>query len=70
MDETLIQCVAQGTGLPKDKVEEVIKNWIIESGKSPQDIKLEDLREVLVGLIQNLFAEVASGENEFIQLSR
>ena len=68
MDETLIQCVAQGTGLSKDKVEEIIKQWVMESGKSPQDLKLEDLREVLVGLVQNLFAEVASGENDFIQL--
>ena len=70
MDETLIKHVADGTGLPKEKVIEILDQWILETGKSPQNISLEDFREVLVHIMQNIFAEVASGENDFIQLSR
>jgi hypothetical protein len=70
MDETLIEAVANETGLNQDTVESIIKKWVLESGKSPQDLRLEDFREVLVKMVQDLFTEVASGENEFIQVSR
>ena len=69
MDEALIAQVAQGTGLSGDKVESIIKKWVMDSGKSPQELSLEDLREVLVGVLQHLFAEVVDGENPFISLS-
>jgi len=69
MDETLIEQVALGTGLQAVQVREILKNWIIETGRSPQDLKLEDLREALVCILQKVFTEVASGENEFISLS-
>ena len=70
MDETLITQLCEGTGLPKDIVEKQLKEWVLESGKSPQDLTLEDMREVLIKVMQDLFTEVASGENPFIQLSR
>ena len=70
MDENLIKQVALLTGLPNSKVETVIKNWIVESGRSPQDIGLEDLKEVLISLVQGLFNDVAQGTNEYITLSQ
>ena len=70
MDENLIKQVSLLTGLNQPQVEGIIKKWVLETGKSPQDLKLEDLREVLVELIQNLFQEVSNGENEYIKLSR
>lgn len=70
MDETLINQVSLLTGLSREKVETIMKNWVMESGKSPQDLRLEDLREVLVGIVQGLFQEVAQGENEYITLSQ
>ena len=70
MDETLIKQVAESTGLGTDKVETILKEWIQSTGKSPQNLGLEDFREVLVEILQNLFSEVASGENQFIRISR
>lgn len=70
MDETLIREVAKGIGMEEYKVETILKKWVLKSGRSPQDLSLEDLREVLVQVMQDLFTEVASGENPFIQLSR
>ncbi len=70
MDETLIKAVAQGTGLEQDRIKEILNQWIVDSGRSPQNLSIEDLREVLVELMQSLFTEVASGENKFIQTSR
>ncbi len=70
MEETLIKQVAQGTGLEPEKVKAILSEWVQETGKSPQDINLEDFREVLVEIMQKIFTEVASGENPFIQMRR
>ena len=69
MDETLIKCVAQEIGLPQPRVEEILKTWLLESGRTPQDIGIEELRKILADWVQNLFLQAASGENPFIQLS-
>lgn len=68
MDETLLSQIVEATGLPKHLVDGVLKNWILKSGKSPQDLTLEDLREVLVGSLQDLFTEVKAGENSQVKL--
>lgn len=70
MDETLIKQLASALNLQEDSVEKIVKQWVMEYGKSPQDLSLEDFREVLVHLLQDLFTKVAAGENKFIQLSR
>lgn len=69
MDETLLETVAEATGLPKKMVLRKLKSLLLSSGQNPQEVTLEGLREVLVPLLQNLFCEVAQGENEFINLS-
>jgi hypothetical protein len=70
MDETLIKQVAQGTGLSEDRIKDFIDKWVIETGRSPQNLSFEDFRAVLVELIQDLFSEVADGKNAFIRTSR
>ncbi len=70
MEETLLDKVIECTGLPKEMVQKSLNSWVLESGKSPRDLSLEDLREVLVRVMQDLFTEVADGENPFIRLSR
>ena len=69
MDETLVNQVAMHTGLDQDQVHKILKNWIMETGKSPQDLGLEDFREVLVHILQNLFQEIADGENKYVKVS-
>lgn len=69
MDETLIKAVCENTGLSSERVQQIIKGWVMETGRSPQGLSLEDLREVLVVVVQNLFTEVLSGDHEFLSLS-
>ncbi len=69
MDETLIKQVAMQTGLNQEQVQKILKNWVMDTGRSPQDLGLEDLREVLVHILQNLFQEIAEGENKYVKVS-
>ena len=68
MDETLKKAVVSATGIDSNKVEEIMKQWVLEQGRSPQSLGLEDLREVLVHILQDLFREVAEGRNPYISL--
>lgn len=70
MDETLIETVIKATGCPSEKLSEQLKTWLMEAGKSPKDPSLEDLREALIPILQDLFTEVATGRNSYIRLSR
>lgn len=69
MDETVIDQIIQATGLPQEQVKEQLHKWVLATGKSPQSLSLEDLREVLIYFLQDLFCEVKSGQNDFIKLS-
>lgn len=69
MEETLIKSLSQATGLEASKIESILKQWIMDQGRSPQSLSLEDLREVLVPILQDLFSEVADGHNPYISLS-
>ena len=69
MDETLLEIVAQATSLPKERVIQQLKAWLVDAGKNSQDPTLEDLREVLIPILQNLSNEVVAGENSHIKLS-
>ncbi len=69
MDETLINQVAMQTGLNQEQVQKILKSWVMDTGRSPQDLGLEDLREVLVHILQNLFQEIAEGENKYVKVS-
>ena len=69
MDETLLETVAQATGFPKDEVIKQLRSWLKEAGKNPENPTLDDLREALVFVLQDLFKEVADGKNDYISLS-
>ena len=69
MEETIMDQVVKATGLPELEVKEALEKWILEAGKSPQDMNLEDFREVLRTLILNLMNDVADGNNDYISLS-
>lgn len=68
MDETLLEKIAANTGLPKELVINEIKEWAWAEGKNPQTLSLEDFREIMVKLLQNLFNDVADGKNPHIKL--
>ncbi len=70
MDETLLDVVIEATGLPKELLRSRLNEHIMSMGKIPGNLTLEDLREVVAPLLQNLFSEIADGENQYIKLRR
>ena len=69
MDETLLETVVHATGFPKDEMMEQLRSWLKEAGKNPENPTLDDLREALASVLQDLFREVAAGKNDYISLS-
>ncbi len=69
MEEALLETVIKATGLPADQVRANLNSWIVQVGKSPKNLSIEDLREVLVHVLQNLFTEVLDEENPYIKIS-
>ena len=69
MEETLVEKVIELTGLPRDLVHQEIKKWALEKGQSPQGMGLEELREVLVYFLQEVFCEVKAGSHKVIKIS-
>lgn len=65
MDETLIEKIATHSGLPKELVINEIKEWAWAEGKNPQTLTLEDFREIMVKLLQNVFSDIAAGKIPF-----
>ena len=69
MEETLLETVVKATGLPAEQVRNKLNSWILQAGKSPKNLSIEDLREALVHVLQHLFTEVRDEENPYIKIS-
>ena len=67
MDERVIEQVIVATGLPTHLVREQVHQWALERGKNPHKLKIEDLREILIYLVQELFCDVEQGNNPYIK---
>jgi plasmid stability protein len=57
MADSLFNTVIQATGLPEDSVEKELRALIAQHGKSPQDLTLDDLREILADYLQTIILE-------------
>ncbi len=57
MADSLFNTVIQATGLPEDSVEKELRTLIARHGKSPQDLTLDDLREILADYLQTIILE-------------
>jgi hypothetical protein len=58
MGETLLRKVVQATGLPQDPVQKELEVFIEQHGISPQDLTLDELRDVMVEYLQSVFLEL------------
>ena len=70
MDETLLDTVIEATGLPQELLKPRLIEHVLTLGKNPASLTLEELREVIVPLLQDLFSEIADGDNQYITLGR
>ena len=70
MEETLIETLVKATGCPRERVLEQLGNWLLKAGKNPKNPSLEDLREALIPILQELFTDVAAGKNSYIKLNK
>ena len=53
----LIKEIARGTGLPEDWVQQRLRGLMAASGLDPETAGLEQLREVLATLVQDVLIE-------------
>lgn len=65
MDETnsIMEQVIAATGLPEATVQRMLNSYILESGMSPQNLSMEDFKDILVNLLQDVFLQIKNGEN-------
>jgi len=68
MEETLLETVIRATGLPSDEVRKKLNLWLVQAGKNPKNLNIEDLREALVHVLQDLFTEVYDEKNPYIKI--
>jgi|GEM_PF-6437729 len=63
MDETnnVLEDIINATGLPEDLVSTSLKAYILESGKSPQNMSMDEVRDILVNLLQDVFLDIKDG---------
>lgn len=57
MAGSLFNTVIQATGLPEDSVEKELRMLVARHGKSPQDLTIDDLREILADYLQTIIIE-------------
>lgn len=58
MGETLAKTVIAATGLPQDPVEKEFNALLEKHGKTPENLTLEELREVMAEYLQMVFLEL------------
>jgi hypothetical protein len=57
MGESLFEKVVSATGLPEDLVSKELKTLLEKSGHSSESVSLDELREVLANLLQDVLLE-------------
>lgn len=58
MGNNLAKTVVAATGLPQDPVEREFNSLLAKHGKNPEDLTLEELREVMAEYLQIVFLEM------------
>ncbi len=63
MGKNLAKTVVQATGLPQNPVEKELQSLLVKHGTSPEDLTLDQLRDVMAEYLQTVFLEIAEQEN-------
>ncbi|MCB0377638.1 MAG: hypothetical protein KDD33_04035 [Bdellovibrionales bacterium] len=69
MDETKIKEIIEATGLPSQLIQNLISERALLRGISPRELTLEDFKEVLVQLLQDVFTDIKDGRDQRIKIS-
>lgn len=56
--ENLVEAVIAATGLPQNPLEKEFHMLLEKHGKNPEEMTLEDLREVMVDYLQTVMMEL------------
>ena len=71
MEETkTFENLMDATGLPIEILREHLTAYLIEGGHSPRNLGLDDIRDIVTNMLQDLFLEIKDDNNPFIQLQR
>lgn len=57
MGNPLIKTVVEATGLPEDPVQRELNQLIAQHGKNPDELTIEDLREIVADYLHSVMLE-------------
>lgn len=57
MANPLIKTVVEATGLPEDPVQRELNQLIAQHGKNPDDLTIDDLREIVADYLHSVMME-------------
>lgn len=63
MEGSPLKQVVQLSGMPEDQIEPWFAAQIESRGKNPYDLSLDDLREVLADILQDLIIETSDEQS-------
>jgi len=62
MSNGLFNTVVQGTGLIQEPVQKELSSLITAQGFNPEELTIEQLREVMIDYLNTVFLEIAENE--------
>jgi hypothetical protein len=68
MGKDLLTTIASATGLPSDLVMAELLRLVEKSGKSAEDLSLEELRAILADFLQDVLLQTKQRLDEFDEL--
>lgn len=66
MGNELTNTVVAATGLPTDPVERELNSLIVKHGTNPEEMTLDDLRDIMADYLQTVFLELAQEEENSV----
>jgi hypothetical protein len=66
MGNDLTKTVIEATGLPTDPVERELNGLIAKHGTTPEEMTLDDLRDIMAEYLQTVFLELAQEEENSV----
>lgn len=63
-ENKLLNDLADATALPKDFVKKELKRLIVAAGLKPEDLTMEQLRDITSALMLDVFSNVTENNNK------
>ncbi|MBO9668274.1 MAG: hypothetical protein J7501_15845 [Bdellovibrio sp.] len=62
MSKELVETVVGATGLPQEPIQREFHSLLEKHGTTPEDLTLDDLREIMADYLNEVFLELAESD--------